>query len=142
MLTPPAAPAPLPQNAAEPPPDASSAPSGAAPSLPGGADLETIAPFLEQIGFGAIAGFAAGYATKKVGKLVAIGLGLLFVALQLLAWGGFVTIDWVTVQDRVDPLLETDSLSAGWRWLLATLTYNVPFAAAFVPGFLVGLRRG
>ncbi|HEX7022192.1 MAG TPA: pseudouridine-5'-phosphate glycosidase, partial [Trueperaceae bacterium] len=40
-------------------------------------DLQTLAPYLQQLSFGLLAGFAAGYALKKVGKFVAIALGLL-----------------------------------------------------------------
>src|SRR5690606_23339444 len=61
-------------------------------------DLTTVMPFVQQLGFGAVAGFIAGYALKKVGKLLAIALGILFVALQLLAWSGFISVDWGVVQ--------------------------------------------
>lgn len=105
-------------------------------------DLQTIAPYLQQISFGALAGFATGYALKKVGKVLAIVLGLLFVALQLLAYYGIVEINWGVVQDQVDPLLEPESLGSMWRRLVELLTYNITFAAAFVPGLLFGLRRG
>ncbi len=105
-------------------------------------DLTTIGPILEQLSFGVIAGFAAGYAFKKLGKLLAVAIGLLFIVLQLLAFYGFVTINWAEVQSRVDPMLETDSLSQAWRNVLGVLTYNITFAAAFVPGFIFGLRRG
>ena len=105
-------------------------------------ELETIAPYLQQISFGALAGFAAGYALKKVGKLAAVSLGLLFIALQVLAYYGFVTIDWLEVQRRVNPLLESESLNALWQSLVNILTYNITFAAAFIPGLLLGLRRG
>lgn len=105
-------------------------------------DLVTLAPFLEQLSFGIIAGFAAGYAFKKLGKMVAFAVGLLFIVLQILAFYGFVTINWGEVQSRIDPLLEADSLRQFWQRLLAVLTYNITFAVAFVPGFLLGLRRG
>ncbi|UCH27108.1 MAG: FUN14 domain-containing protein [Trueperaceae bacterium] len=104
--------------------------------------IEVIAPYLEQVSFGALAGFAAGYALKKLGKLVAVALGLLFIFIQLLAYYGFVTINWIEVQRRIDPLLESQSLGRAWGWVVAVLTHNVTFAAAFVPGFLLGLRRG
>lgn len=105
-------------------------------------DLQTVFPFVEQLGFGAVAGFAAGYALKKVGKLVAIAIGLLFVVVQLLAYFGFVTINWGTVQSSVDPMLTTHALGGAWRTVLSILTYNVAFAAAFVPAFVLGLKRG
>lgn len=105
-------------------------------------DLQTVFPFVEQLGFGVVAGFAAGFALKKVGKLLAIAVGLIFVAVQLLAYAGFVSIDWAAVQSSVDPMLTPRALGGAWRTLLAVLTYNIAFAAAFVPSFVWGLKRG
>jgi uncharacterized membrane protein (Fun14 family) len=105
-------------------------------------DIETLAPVLGQLTFGALAGFAAGYALKKIGKLAAIVLGLLFIAVQLLAYYGLVEINWLQIQRSVDPLLRPESLEGLWRDLVGLLTLNLPFAAAFIPGLLVGLRRG
>lgn len=105
-------------------------------------DLSSLLPWIEQIGFGVVAGFVAGYALKKLGKLVALVLGVLFVAVQLLAWSGYVTIEWGRLQQDVEPLLEASSLNEGWRMVLTVMTHNLPFAASFVPGFVIGLRRG
>ena len=105
-------------------------------------DFQTVAPFLEQAGVGVIAGFVAGYAFKKLGKLVALALGVLFLVVQLLAFQGFVTVNWGEVQARVDPLLQAESLNQAWSGLLGILTYNLTFAGAFVPAFIVGVKRG
>lgn len=105
-------------------------------------DLASLLPWIEQIGFGLVAGFVAGFALKKLGKLVALALGILFVSLQLLAWSGYVTIEWGRLQQDVEPLLASSSLGEGWRALLTVMTHNLPFAASFVPGFVIGLRRG
>ncbi|MEX2536559.1 MAG: FUN14 domain-containing protein [Trueperaceae bacterium] len=106
------------------------------------ADLSTVAPYLQQLTFGAAAGFLVGYALKKVGKIVALIIGLLFVAIQILAYLGFVTVNWAEVQARLDPLLEWSSLNEFWRGLIDLLTYNVTFAVAFVPALVLGLKRG
>lgn len=105
-------------------------------------DLSSWWPLASQLGVGVVAGFAVGYALKKVGKVVAVAIGLLFVAIQVLSYQGLVTVHWGEVEARVDPLLETSSLDAAWRSLLAVLTHNVAFAGAFVPGLILGLRRG
>lgn len=105
-------------------------------------NLETFAPYLQQVSFGAVAGFAAGYALKKIGKIVALAVGILFICIQLLAYYGFVTVDWLQVQERVNPFFESESLNRSWQGLVNILTYNITFAAAFIPGFIVGLRRG
>ncbi|MDQ3397525.1 MAG: FUN14 domain-containing protein [Deinococcota bacterium] len=99
-------------------------------------------PYLGQLTFGALAGFSVGYALKKVGKLLAVALGLLFITLQVMAYYDFVNVNWLRIQESVDPLLDADSLDRAWHGLVALLTANVPFAAAFVPGLLLGLRRG
>ena len=103
---------------------------------------ENVLPIVEQLSFTGLAGFAAGFAAKKLGKLVAVAVGLLFISLQLLAYYGFISIDWGQIQASVDPLLEADSLASAWRGVLRVLTFNLPFAAAFVPAFVWGLRRG
>ena len=105
-------------------------------------DLSSWWPLASQLGVGVVAGFAVGYALKKVGKLLAVAVGLVFVVVQLLAYQGLVTVHWGEVEARVDPLLATTSLEAAWRSLLDVLTYNLAFAGAFVPGLILGLRRG
>ncbi len=104
--------------------------------------LEQVAPYLEQLGFGLIAGFATGYALKKLGKLIAIAFGLLFVIIQLLAYFNFVSINWIKIENILNPLFEPESLSQAWQSLVKILTFNIAFAAAFVPGLVLGLRRG
>jgi uncharacterized membrane protein (Fun14 family) len=105
-------------------------------------DIQPFIPYLQQLGFGGIAGFIVGYALKKIGKVVAIFLGILFVILQILAYYGFVSINWIEVQRSVDPLLETNRLQGLWQGLINILTYNFVAAAAFIPGLILGLRRG
>jgi uncharacterized membrane protein (Fun14 family) len=105
-------------------------------------DLSTVAPYLQQLTFGAVAGFVVGYSLKKVGKVVAIAIGIVFVIIQVLAYLGFITVNWVEVQGRFDPLLEPRSLNRAWKALVGLLTYNITFAAAFVPALIIGLKRG
>ena len=105
-------------------------------------NVETLAPILGQLTFGALAGFAAGYALKKIGKIAALVLGLFFIGVQLLAYYGLVEINWLQIQEGVDPLLRPESLQALWRSLAELLTLNLPFAGAFIPGLLFGLQRG
>ncbi len=104
--------------------------------------MEAIQPYIGQITFGGLAGFVAGYALKKVGKVAAIALGLFLVGLQLLAYYGYVTVDWTRIQHSVDPLLGKDQLEGMWQGLLNVLTYNAPFAGGFAAGLVWGLKRG
>jgi uncharacterized membrane protein (Fun14 family) len=101
-----------------------------------------MAPYLEQLSFGVIAGFASGYALKKLGKVMAFALGLLFIAIQVLAYYNFVSISWIEIENAVKPLLEAESITQMWRALVQILTHNVTFAGSFIPGLILGLRRG
>ena len=47
-----------------------------------------------ELGFGGVAGAIVGYTAKKVTKLVALALGLVFIAIQGLVYLNFVTVDW------------------------------------------------
>lgn len=104
--------------------------------------FNALAPYLGQISFGALAGFATGYALKKIGRVALVIFGLLFIAVQLLAYYGVVQVDWLRIQSYADPLLKRESLQGFFNSLVSILTNNVPFAGAFVPGFLLGLRFG
>ncbi|WP_198665521.1 FUN14 domain-containing protein [Thermus sediminis] len=104
--------------------------------------LPDLTPYLGQVTFGGLAGYAVGYALKKVGRVLAILLGLLFVALQLLAQAGYVQVDWTRIQQDVEPFLQQPGLQSLWERLLSTLTHNLPFGASFVGGLILGLRAG
>lgn len=107
-----------------------------------GVELPDLSPYLGQVTFGGLAGYAVGYALKKLGRLLAVALGLLFVAVQLLAQAGYIQVDWTRIQRDVEPLLQQPGLRSLWERLLTTLTYNLPFGASFVGGLILGLRAG
>jgi uncharacterized membrane protein (Fun14 family) len=115
--------------------------AAAAPDAASGA-FDALAPYLGQISFGGLAGFATGYALKKVGRVAIVIFGLLFIAVQLMAYFGVVKIDWLRIQSYADPLLKRESLEGFFNAVLRVLTNNLPFAGAFIPGFLLGLRFG
>lgn len=107
-----------------------------------GVELPDLSPYLGQVTFGVLAGYAVGYALKKLGRLLAVALGLLFVVVQLLAQAGYIQVDWTRIQKDVEPLLKQPGLQNLWERLLSTLTYNLPFGASFVGGLILGLRAG
>jgi uncharacterized membrane protein (Fun14 family) len=107
-----------------------------------GVELPDLSPYLGQVTFGGLAGYAVGYALKKLGRLLAVALGLLFVVVQLLAQAGYIQVDWTRIQRDVEPLLQQPGLQSLWERLLTTLTYNLPFGASFVGGLILGLRAG
>jgi uncharacterized membrane protein (Fun14 family) len=61
--------------------------------------LEQLKPILSKLSFGMFAGYTSGYATKKIGKVAAVLVGVGFIFLQSLAAAGYIEIDWLKVQD-------------------------------------------
>ncbi|MFN8643182.1 MAG: FUN14 domain-containing protein [Candidatus Binatia bacterium] len=101
--------------------------------------LTTLGP---ELGFGGVAGALVGYTAKKVTKLVALLLGLVFIAVQGLVYLHVVTVDWHTVQTGAeyvwkDPQGVTLATRA-WQVLSA----NLPFGASFAAGFGIGFKLG
>lgn len=104
--------------------------------------MEVIQPYIGQLTFGGVAGFAVGYAIKTVGRWVAVVLGLLFVAVQILASLGYISVDWTRIQRDVEPYVNNSGVQSMWNNLVSLLTNNLPFGGAFVAGLLIGLRSG
>lgn len=104
--------------------------------------MEVIQPYIGQLSFGGIAGFATGFAIKKIGRVLAITLGLIFIVVQVLASMGYISVDWTRIQKDVEPMLGQERLKGAWDALVSVLTNNLPFAGAFVAGLLIGLRAG
>ena len=96
-------------------------------------------PLLPDLSLGGVLGFCAGFAIKKVGRIVIFIVGAIFVVVQLLAYSGFVTVDWARVQLATEPWLK-EGAREGSAWLLDVLKANLPFGGAFVAGLMLGLR--
>ena len=109
-------------------------PTPPAPSL-----LDSLLPLLPGLSLGAILGFCAGYAIKRLGRMTALIVGLLFLALQVMAWQGLLTIHWPKIQALAEPWLHQGGEELS-RWGLRILQTNLPFGGAFVAALLVGLR--
>jgi len=95
-----------------------------------------------QIGFGGGIGFVIGYATKKMLILLLIVVGLFFALLQLLAYQGFITINWEKFQITLSNLADKLPEYAVENPLPDFLFIGLPFGASFAVGLLVGLKIG
>lgn len=97
---------------------------------------------IQQLGVGGVLGALAGYAVKKVAKVVAVLLGLLFVIVQLLAFHKMITINWGNIAHALQPHMTASGAGHAATSLWKVLLYNVPFGAAFGFGFYFGLKKG
>lgn len=93
---------------------------------------------LVTLGSGGIAGWAVGFTLKKFAKLAAIVVGVAFVSIQYLAFKQYITIDWAKIKQSVPD----ESIEKSWVSIMSILTYNLPFAGAFLVGFWMGFRKG
>ncbi|WP_309572555.1 FUN14 domain-containing protein [Deinococcus sp.] len=101
--------------------------------------LDALRPILPDLSVGALLGFATGVALRHVGRVVLIVVGVLFIALQLLAYFDLISINWLKLQALTEPWLRQGG-EQGASWLRRVLTANLPFAGAYTAGLLVGLR--
>ena len=131
------------------------APSGLVPGMPGAqapgegdtqpvveaepSAFEIALPYLSEGSFFALIGFALGYASKKIVKLMLIFLAIFFVAIQALSYGGVVTVDWSRAVQLLNDLIlnlnENETIGQ-------VLKDKIPTAGALGAGYWLGFRKG
>ena len=99
-----------------------------APAPAGFADA--LKPLLPDLSVGALLGFATGVALKHIGRWALVGLGVLFITVQVLAYFDLVSVNWLRVQALAEPWLAQGRENGG-AWLTRLLTANLPFAILF-----------
>ncbi len=105
----------------------------------GGGKLADYLPYLTEGSFFAIIGFALGYASRKVVKLLLILLAGFFLLVQGLSYADVVHVDWQKAIDLVNGwilnLKENDTIGE-------VLKDKIPTAGALTAGYLLGFRKG
>lgn len=98
-----------------------------------------VLPIVTEASLFGLIGFALGYSTRKVFKLILILIALAFVAVQVLVARGTIQVDWGGVASSVQ----------GWVLnlhpdvpILEFLKTRIPTAIAFASCWLLGFRRG
>jgi uncharacterized membrane protein (Fun14 family) len=100
---------------------------------------EILTPLAYQLGVGGVGGFIAGYALKKISKLIVVLIGLFFLVLLYLGYSRIISINY-------DKLLEAigNGLGLGGqvaKWLIGIISV-LPFVGSFALGFLLGFKMG
>ena len=101
--------------------------------------VEILTPLLTQLGVGGVAGLCSGYALKKLGKIAAFIIGIFFLALQLLAYYGIISINYSAFVDWANGLFAQVGVLEG---VFGTIVGNLPFAGGFLAGFAIGVKIG
>jgi len=100
---------------------------------------EILTPIAYQLGMGGIGGFLAGYAIKKVAKIIAVILGLLFLFLIYLGSTGIISVNYNKLTEAISKALPVIEQAPG---LLTPIISHLPFAGSFMIGFILGLKKG
>jgi len=97
-----------------------------------------IEPLIFQIGVGGAGGFLAGYAIKKIAKILAFFAGIYFLSLLYLNQIGVVSINYERFLEITSGLATNEQVI---NFLLATVA-SLPFTASFAAGLIFGLKKG
>ncbi|MCX8176441.1 MAG: FUN14 domain-containing protein [Candidatus Bathyarchaeota archaeon] len=99
-----------------------------------------LSPLIVQLGFGGVAGFIAGYAFKKILKILLVFLGLGFMALLYLSYMGFITINYGKILSSFQEPFK--KIAGGDLTLPTILAANIPFLGSFIVGLGLGFKLG
>ncbi|MGC9345735.1 MAG: FUN14 domain-containing protein [Candidatus Bathyarchaeales archaeon] len=92
-----------------------------------------------QLGVGGVGGFIAGYAVKKISKLIVVLTGLFIIFLLYLGTSGIISINYEELWNVLDGLLDFAGQAASWLTGLISLS---PFMGSFIAGFVLGFKLG
>jgi uncharacterized membrane protein (Fun14 family) len=108
-------------------------------------------PLVSTVGGGFLAGALAGYALKKVIKIVAVIVGLFIAALAYLEYQRIIRVDWETLQTVSQNAITTsantlthlsNNIGAYHTTNLALSNLGIPLASSASAGFALGLVHG
>jgi uncharacterized membrane protein (Fun14 family) len=110
--------------------------------------------FLFSAGGGFLFGAIAGYAIKKVMKIVAVVIGLFVAALAYLSYKGLIDVKWVAMENItrsaltnasgqvVHVLNNTATQLAAYPSAISASGLPIAAAIGFFPGLLTGFKKG
>jgi uncharacterized membrane protein (Fun14 family) len=105
-------------------------------------------------GGGFLFGTAAGFAIKKVMKIVAIIIGLFVVGLSYLSYKGWIAVRWIEMQNAtrttltnvagqaIPALNNTASQFAAHPSVVSASGLPIAAAVGFIPGMMMGFKKG
>ena len=98
---------------------------------------ESVAGEMGAMTFGGITGYSAGYALKKIFKIVIIITGTLFVLFQVLSHYDILVVNWGKIQSIVQHLSNNETNN-----FTSILTKYLPLSGGFAAGFILGFKKG
>lgn len=98
----------------------------------------SLTPAVYLLGIGGIGGFFIGYGTRKIAKILAITLGVFFLAVISLGYMGAFAINYEGTVEFISKLFDPTQAVE----VLTPLIANLPLVGSFTAGFLIGLKKG
>jgi uncharacterized membrane protein (Fun14 family) len=96
----------------------------------------------QQITMAGVFGFASGACLKHVSKKIAVGVGALFISLNVLNYLGYVNVNWVKMEDDFVKHLDTDGdKKITFKDVQTHMKRFIPIMSN-TTGFLGGLAAG
>ena len=71
--------------------------------------IDKLKPIMAKLSFGAIMGYCSAMALKKVGKALAVVVGVGFIGLQTAVSTGYLAVDWTKISDDIKKSADTNA---------------------------------
>lgn len=97
-----------------------------------------IEPLIFQVGVGGTGGFLAGYAIKKIAKILAFFAGVYFLSLIYLSQIGVLNINYEKFLEITSGVATNEQMTN----ILVAAVASLPFTASFATGLILGLKKG
>jgi uncharacterized membrane protein (Fun14 family) len=101
--------------------------------------MSFLPPLVFELGIGGVGGFIAGYALKKLLKIVVVIIGLFILALVYLGYKGIISINYGELGNTISEALGLSGQVTEW---ITPIIAHLPFAGAFALAFLLGFKMG
>eukprot|EP00981_Chlorochromonas_danica_P015083 scaffold10372_cov243-Ochromonas_danica.AAC.8 len=101
-----------------------------------------------QVGYGFLMGYSSGFCLSKVSRIIAFGVGGVFIVIQSLSYSGLIKVNYDGIEKKVESVLDlnkdgkVDAKDAEFALdkIQEVLSYNMPGGGGFTAGFLAGVR--
>ncbi len=106
--------------------------------------IENLTPTLFTIGSGGLIGFLAGFALKRIFKILAVIVGIFFAALMYFQSQNLVSVNWDKIQSMSQGAISTLTHSLTDTGQISTIAGNlgIPLTGGLAAGFAIGLMKG
>ena len=106
--------------------------------------LEGVAPTLFTIGSGGLIGFLAGFAIKRVFKILAVIVGIFFAALMYFQSQNLISVNWDKIQSMSQGMVSTLAHTLTDTGQISTIAGNlgIPLTGGLAAGFAIGVMKG